>query len=465
MTIHIRFRHLPLIIGMIALCLLTGRPASSGFLPNTETDARAAVDSVGNIYVVGTSDASWGSPVRPFQGGTDAFVAKLNASGVLQWLTFLGGTGEDTGSGIAVSGSDVYVVGTSYTAWGTSPDNPYSALNDAFVARLNASTGALQRHTFLGGAGDDYGYALALDGNGNLYLTGKSTATWGSSPQRAYSGLLDAFVAKLNSSGVLQWNTFLGGAGIDEGVGIAVDGSANVYLVGSSTAAWGANPVLAFTTGWDAFAAKLNTNGTLQWLTFLGGSGHDRGLGIAVDTGGNNVYAVGGSTATWGTPQRAYLAWWDGFAAKLNGSGAVQWNTFLGSTWSDLTTAVVLDGSGNVFVSGHGDAAWGTNPAHAYNWGYDGHVAKLDPSSGGVQMLSFIGGEGDDFSPGLAVDSGGNLIVAGVNDIVWGTPVQSYGDSPRAFALKMNAGGILEWNTFYGGDSWPLHLPLILKQS
>jgi hypothetical protein len=463
MKTHIQFKQLSLFIGMLALCLLTGRPAYSGFLPGTETDARVAVDSVGNIYVIGTSDAFWGTPVRAFQGGTDAFVAKLNTAGVLQWLTFLGGTGEDTGTGIAVSGSDVYVVGTSYTAWGTNPVNPFTALNDAFVAKLNAATGALQWHTFLGGTGDDYGYALALDGNSNLYLTGKSTSTWGSSPQRVYSGLFDAFVAKLNSSGVLQWNTFLGGSGIDEGAGIAVDGSTNVYVIGSSTAAWGTNPVRAFTTGWDAFAAKLNTSGALQWLTFLGGLGHDRGLGIAVDTAGNNIYTVGGSTATWGTPQRAYLAWWDGFAGRLNGSGLLQWNTFLGSTWSDLSTAVALDGSGNVFVSGHGDAAWGTNPARAYNWGYDVHVAKLDPSTGGVQMLTFVGGEGDDFSACLAVDPSGNIILTGVNDIVWGTPEQSYGDSPRAFALKMNASGTLQWSTFFGGDPWPLHLPLILK--
>jgi hypothetical protein len=463
MAIPIQFRVLLLFIGMLALCLLVGRPAHSAFLPDTETDARVATDSAGNIYVVGTSDASWGTPVRPFQGGTDAFVAKLNAAGVLQWFTFLGGTGEDAGSGIAVSGNDVYVVGTSYTTWGTIPVNPFTALNDVFVAKLNATTGVLQWHTFLGGAGDDYGYALTLGGDGNLYLTGKSTATWGSSPLRAFSGLLDAFVAKLNSSGVLQWNTFLGGAGIDEGTGIAVDGNSNVYVIGSSTDNWGANPVRAFTTGWDAFAAKLNTSGALQWLTFLGGSGHDRGLGITVDSGGNNIYAVGGSTATWGTPQRAYLGWWDGFAARLNGSGAVQWNTFLGSTWSDVSTAVVLDGSGNVFVSGHGDAAWGTNPARAYNWGYEVHVAKLDPANGAVQMLAFVGGEGDDFSTGLAVDPSGNIILAGVNEIVWGTPVQSYGDSPRAFALKMNAGGNLQWNTFFGGDPWPLHLPLILK--
>ena len=451
-------------IVLIALYLLPGSPAHAGFLPNIETDTQAAVDSAGNVYLVGTSDAAWGMPVRAFQGGSDAYVVKLDAAGVLQWVTFLGSAAEDQGQAIAVEpgGSAIYVTGTSRAAWGTTIPRGYTDWNDAFVAKLNGS-GVLQWLTFLGGPGDDYGYGLTL-GGGALYLTGKSSATWGTSPTRAYSALFDAFVAKVNSSGVLEWNTFLGGTGIDEGAGIAADGNGNAYVVGSSTDAWGTGPVQAFTTGWDAFAAKLDTNGALQFLTFLGGAGHDRGLGIAVDTAGSTLYAVGGSTGTWGTgPQRPYTAWWDGFAAKLNGSGVLQWNTFLGSGWCDVSTGVTLDGSGNVFVSGSGDAAWGTNPARAYNAGYDAHLVKLSPSDGAVQVLAFVGGEGDDFGSGLAVDGSGNPVLAGVNDIVWGNPLQSFGDAPNGFALKLNGSGTLQWNAFFGGTPWLLDLPLIIR--
>ncbi|MBC7228113.1 MAG: SBBP repeat-containing protein [Thermoflexales bacterium] len=455
----------PLII-LLALAV-PGAPTAHAATPGTfgEATARLALDASGNVYIVGTSNVAWlgTNPVRAFQGGTDAFVAKLNPNGALVWLTFLGGAGADRGNDIAVSGNAVYVVGTSYSAWGTSPTRAYSALNDAFAARLDAASGALQWHAFLGGAGDDYGTGSALDGDGNIYVAGTSSATW-ASPLRAYSALHDAFAARLNPSGALQWNTFLGGAGIDEGADIATDAGANVYVIGSSSDAWGAGAVRAYSAGWDAFAAELNGSGALQRFTFLGGAGQDCGYAIVADAGGDNLYAAGGSTATWGVGSlRVYSAWWDGFAVRLNGSGALQWNTFLGSEWSDASHSLALDGSGNLFVVGAGDdGAWGISPARAYNAGYDAHVAKLN-TDGVLQMLAFVGGEGDDFGAGMAVDTSGNLFVAGVNDTLWGAPVQSYGDAPQAFALKMSGSGALQWHTFLGGEPYRLYLPLILR--
>ena len=149
----------------------------------------------------------------------------------------------------------------------------------------------------------DYGYGIAVDTSGNVYVAGYSDATWGS-PVRPYAGTYDAFVAKLNGSGALQWNTFLGGSSDDYGNGIAVDTSGNVYVTGYSTATWG-SPVRPFSGGDDAFVAKLNGSGALQWNTFLGGSNVDYGYGIAVDTSGN-VYVTGNSEATWGSPVRPF---------------------------------------------------------------------------------------------------------------------------------------------------------------
>ena len=416
---------------------------------------RVAVDGIGNIYIVGTSSANWGqNPVRAFQGGSDAFVAKVNASGVLQWVTFLGGTEQDRGNGIAISGSDVFVVGTSDATWGQNPVRAFQGgFSDAFVAKLDAASGILQWHTFLGGADRDEGNGIALDTIGNVYLTGTSSATWGTTVPRPFSGVRDAFVAKLSAAnGVLQWNTFLGGVGIDEGAYIATDASGNVYVVGSSTDGWGESPVRAYSAGQDAFAVKLDTYGALQWHTFLGGAGEDRGYAIIATAGGDSIYAAGSSVASWGAPLRAYSAWEDGFVVKLNGSGVLQWNTFLGGEWNDRSDGLALDTVGNLYVKGRSDSAWG-EPVSDYNAGYDAYVVKLSPA-GAMQMLAFVGGEGDDFGDGIAVDGSGNIILAGMSDAVWGEPVQSYGDTPHAFAVKLNAGGTLQWHTFLGGTPW-----------
>ena len=237
---------------------------------------------------------------------------------VMTWNTFLGGSGDDFCQGIAVDGSgNVYVVGYSLGTWG-SPVRAYSNGYDAFAAKLD-SGGNLTWNTFLGGSTADFGQGIAVDGSGNVYVVGYSPATWGS-PVRAYTSGNDAFAAKLDSSGALTWNTFLGASGNDNGYAIAVDGSGNVYVSGHSTATWG-SPVRAFTPGADAFAAKLDSSGALQWNTFLGGSGSDFGYAIAVD-GSGNVYVGGVSAATWGSPVRAYTtSTSDAFAAMLDLAG------------------------------------------------------------------------------------------------------------------------------------------------
>ena len=132
---------------------------------------------------------------------------------------------------------------------------------------------SLTWHTFLGGDTDDIGAAIAVDGSGNVYVTGYSGTGWqgANPPVRAFSVYEDAFVAKLDSSGALIWNTFLGGGGIDYGYAIVVNGS-DVYVAGDSSAAWSPSlmvpPIRGYSGGLDAFAARLNGSGVLQWNTF-----------------------------------------------------------------------------------------------------------------------------------------------------------------------------------------------------
>ncbi|MCP4702773.1 MAG: hypothetical protein GY862_38830 [Gammaproteobacteria bacterium] len=282
-----------------------------------------AVDAGGSIYITGRSNATWGAPARVHYGSSsyDVFVAKLDSSGNLLWNTFLGGSGlEDTGGALAVdAGGNIYVTGNSDATWGA-PVRAHTSGMDAFVAKLDGSNGNLLWHTFLGGSGLDNGNGIAIDAGGNVYITGQSSATWGSTPVRAYTATgEDAFVAKLDNSGNLSWNTFLGGGGSNErGYSIALDAGGNIYITGESSGTWGA-PVRAYTSSPDVLVAKLDNNGNLSWNTFLGGSSNDYGKGIALDAGGN-IYITGYSLTTWGTPLRAYTNF-DTIVAKLNNSG------------------------------------------------------------------------------------------------------------------------------------------------
>jgi len=354
---------------------------------DTETVRGIAVDGSGNVYVSGTSNA-WGSPVRGHYGsGNDAFAAKLDSSGSLTWHTFLGGSATDGGNGIAVDDSgNVYVVGRSDATWAeASPERAYTSGQDAFAAKL-ASNGSLTWYTFLGGIGHDPGKGIAVDGSGNVYVVGTSGADWTeASPARAYTSGDDAFAAKLTSLGALTWHTFLGGSATDAGQGIAVDGSGNVYVVGtsgvSSLTSWGL-PVRDYFVGgdWDAFAAKLSSSGNLTWNTFLGGYGYDYGQGIAVDDSGN-VYVGGRSSYTWGSPVWAYTSsGQDAFAAKLDSSGSLTWNTFLGDSGSDFGYAIAVDGS-NVYVGGRSDATWGSPVRLHDGSGNDAFAAKFDANA------------------------------------------------------------------------------------
>jgi hypothetical protein len=379
-------------------------------------------------------------------GGTDAFVAKLNRSGVLLWHTFMGSSDNDYVLGcIALdNGGNVYVTGYSEATWGSSV-NAYAGAKDAFAAKLNSS-GVRQWHTFTGSDSDDYGHGVGLDGSGNVYVTGYSEATWGKSPLNAHAGGYDAFAAKLNSNGALQWNTFMGSASADYGYGIAVDSSGNLHVTGKSEIAWGSSPVNAHAGGWDAFVARLNTSGALQWNTFMGNSNTQEGWGIALD-GGGNVYVTGLSFYSWGSPVNAHAGVRNAFAAKLNSSGARLWHTFMGGPDSDDGYGIALDGSGNIYVVGRSIATWGSpvNP-HAGGGDFDAFAAKLN-NSGTLLWSTFMGSTSGDQGWGIASSDRGDVYVTGESYATWGSPVNPHagGGYPDAFAAKLKATGGLGW--------------------
>ena len=388
-----------------------------------------AVDGSGNIYITGTSHSSWGSNIkRAYSWGSDAFVAKLSPEGDLLWNTFLGSAAPDEGLAVAVDGGgNVYVTGYSNGPW-ESPIRDFSSGTNAFVAKLDTN-GVLRWNTFLGSSLDK-GWGIVCDGIGNVYVTGSSNAPWGEEIKSPYKGNSDVFVAKLESTyGVLLWNTFLGSDYQDEGRGIAADGSGNVYITGYSSNPWGDTNIKRPHSGAnDAFVAKVNAAGDLQWNTFLGSGNQDYGQGIAVDVAGN-IFVTGESNGYWQeaaaiTPIRHFSGNSDAFVAKLDGAGNLVWNTFLGSSSSDYGQGIAVDRIGNVFVSGTSYSGW--TPAvpavtvRPFSGNSDAFAAKLD-GDGTLLWNTFLGSGDYDYGQGIAVDGSGNVCVTGFSEITWGT--------------------------------------------
>ena len=359
-----------------------------------------AVDSLGSAYVTGRTTSNDFPTVNPLQasctapfGCDDAFVSKLSPTGdALIYSTFLGGSGGEFGSDVAVdSARNAYVTG------GTSSLNDFPTANpmqptgsglDAFVSKLDASGTALVYSTYLGGPpvvllkGATRAFGIAVDAAGAAYVTGSTAAQLfptvnalqAQCALNSTGACGDAFVSKLSPSGTaLVYSTYLGGTGSDVGNAIAVDPSESAYVTGEtlgSTDFPTVNPVQS-TCGSsgvypfclrDAFVTKLSPSGSaLVYSTYLGGSEDDTGYGIAVGSGGS-AYVTG---TTFGTgllrpadfptanPLQGPGLAKDAFISVLEPSGnAFVYSTHLGGCLDDEGAGIAVDNAGNAYVVG-----------------------------------------------------------------------------------------------------------------
>ena len=381
-----------------------------------------AVDNSGNAHVTGrtySDDFPTASPFQATRGRSftsDAFVTKLDADGsVLLYSTFLGGSSQDYGMGIAVDSSgNAYVTGAT-----SSLDFPTASAfqavkrgflsSDAFVTKFNAAGSAVIYSTYLGGTDDDYGLGISIDSLNNAYVTGQTSSI--DFPTKVPfqpdigGGNTDAFIAKFNATGSsLLYSTYLGGNSSDEGHGVAVDSSGSAFVTGSTSS--GNFPVTleAFQTSygggdWDAFVAKINNIGSLSYSSFIGGEGADQlyctADCVAVDVSGN-AYIVGRTDSldfpTINPLQETNAGGLDVFVTGINPTGSsIIYSTYLGGSSDDDGWGIALDHTGAIYVAG------GTNSTSANfspipfpatlgafqtadSGGTAGFVAKIEPS-------------------------------------------------------------------------------------
>ncbi|MCL5269726.1 MAG: SBBP repeat-containing protein [bacterium] len=406
------------------------------------------------------------------------------------WSTYLGGTATpssnteypDYAYGVTLDkAGNIFVVGTTCAPdWVSGGfDTTYGGAGwywgDGYLAKFSP-TGEYLWSTYLGGNNSDVMYGVAIDDDGNIYVTGFTDSegwisggfdteldtSMGLGPTGYYYA--DAYVAKYSSDGVPMWSTYLGGGAREEGFGIALDAAGDVYVVGNTESeGWISGGYAEFNNG-DGFVVKLSKDGAFLWSTYIGGEGGDVCHGVAVDSAGNVVicgqafsrdWTSGGYDTSFGSDFGFDS---DGFVVKLSSNGAHLWSTYLGGDQFDYARGIAIDSRDNIYITGDTKSSdWISGGFDTvYHGEYDAFLVKLSPA-GNHLWSTYMGDSADDAAEGCAVDAGGYVYVTGLAyDGSWlnhWMPSAIFGGLNAFLARVSPDGSRLLWGYALGGDN------------
>jgi len=395
-------------------------------LPDIDYGRALALDESGNVYDTGF--------VTNGPGNQDIFIRKWSASGNPIWSNGLAGLSSDMSSAITLdSNGNVYVTGSYSSMVEFDPGNPAANLTsagftDAFLIKYDAGGNFLWVKS-VGGASMDRGSNVAVDDNGNVYVVGYYSDTVDFDPGEGTSsstsaGTRDVFLSKFDSNGSFLWVKSVGGAFDDEGFGIAIDGSGNIFMSGffSETVDFDPGPGTSNLTSageFDLFISKLDSSGNFAWAQSLGGYSSDNAVEIVLDGSGNAYvagYFNGGFYA--GTTELISAGYYDILITKLDSSGNFIWAKGIGGPGYDFAYGIAMDDNEDLYLTGEFsdtvDFDPGTGTSNLISAGLgDIFISKLD-SDGNFVWAESLGGIAGDGGDGIAVDgSDGNLYLAG----------------------------------------------------
>lgn len=464
-------RSVPLIIDPVILKWSTWVGGSNtGYLFDIALDAAGYVYGTGWYFssfpvTAGSYDVSFNGGGN--QPGGDAFVFKMkpDATGPLVYSTYLGGSSDDYGNRICVDNAgNAYVTG--YTASNNFPatagsfDNSFNGGSDVFVTKLNPAGSALVYSTYLGGTQGEAGNGIAVNAAGEAFVTGKASSqgttavtefpTTPGAYDRTTFGV-NVFVTRFNAAGTgLIYSTFIGGFNIDYGNHIAIGAGNIAYVTGAASQGFPTTPGTfdatfndAFGNGRDAFFATVNATGTnLLYSTYLGGTGTEEGVDIAVGTAGdayitgytksNNFPIKAGAYSTVYAGADGAIWGGDVFVSHIQpgGLGAADmiYSTFIGGGGDDVGGGIAINSKGEAYIAGFTSRESSLNnfPTTActyrsYSTVHGDHfVCKLSANGSALMYSTLIGGEWLDYNNlfmgiGLIEGCGDEVVVGGTS--------------------------------------------------
>jgi hypothetical protein len=429
-----------------------------------------AVDGAGHVWVAGrTSAGDFPALGTPLSEGTglDAFVARFDASGALLWASTFGGTADDEARALAIDQQgNAYVTGITRPNLGTPLDFPYMGslplpahpqYEETFVAKIDPS-GALVYSVLLGGSSSDISQAIAVDATGAAWVAGYTNSP--DFPQvrslsPALRGFGDAFLVKIDPTGsALELSTYFGGSGVEQALGVAVDGSGRAHIVGLTYSEDFPTLVPAPPTGStaNAFLTTLAPSGALVRSIVFGGSNDDLALAVAADAAGHAF--VFGLAASEDFPRRgAFQPGGPGsFLTRFDAAGHMVSSLLLGDlfVWS---SAIAVDPGGRIHLAGFagGDGA---------------RLARIDPAITRILDTVVLAGTGVPLDPegawAVAADARGRSYLTGVTHSADFPTVRAaqpvYAGGEDAFVAKIaapNAPPVCTRATALPGRLWP----------
>ncbi|MGD8589760.1 MAG: SBBP repeat-containing protein [Chromatiales bacterium] len=419
---------------------------------------------------------------------------------MLVYAGYIGGNQADVGTDIAVDAEgNAYITGNTTSTEESFPENvgpdlSYSRWNmDAFVAKVSADGSQLIYAGYIGGNGKDYSWGIAVDDLGNAYVTGQTTGHFPVTvgPDLSYNGHnYDAFVAKVSADGThLEYAGYIGGGSAERAFDIALDNLGRAYVTGDtwSHQDWNfpvtVGPDLTYNKGVDAFVARVAADGSkLEYAGYIGGSGLDRGNGIAVDNLGR-AYITGytTSTAIFSSdtssnyvpfpvnvgPDTTHHGGKDAFVVRVSKDGTwFEYAGYIGGIKDDIANDIAVDDLGNAYIVGTTTSNETSFPITVGpDLTYNGHksdafVAKVSMDGAWLDYAGYIGGNNIDYGYGIAVNATGNAFVSGYTisnqatfPVVLG-PDLSLNGSYDAFVARLAADGTkLDYAGYIGGRS------------
>ncbi len=404
----------------------------------SDDSTSVAVDAAGGIYVLGTTRAADFPSVVDLpgtvRGGVEIFVAKLDPSGTsLQYSVFVGGSGDEYSSSIRVDGSGNAVVrGFTVSTDFPTVDAAQVALGgdrDTVVFKINAAGTGFVYSTYLGGSGDEFCFTgLDVDAAGNAYVSGCTTSPdlpTLNALDPTLDGDSDGYVVKYGPTGQRVYATYIGGSTAGEAIyEVAALPNGALILSGTTFATDfpTVNPLQAANAGgFDGVVARLSPSGrTLEFSTYLGGSGDDLPGRVAVDAVGNVYLALITTSADYPTVRAFQTSYGggprDGAVTKISADGrAIVFSSYLGGSGDDEALGVSVDGRGATYVTGDTESTdFPTRDAiqSTSGGGRDLFAARVAPNGSELEYSTYLGGSRRELSNHSTIDADGNLYVS-----------------------------------------------------